>query len=104
MLEVRAGVFVGTLSPRVRDKLWALVKARNPKGGSLLVASARTEQGFVVETQGDTSRQVFDMEGLLMVRKPIAPAAVRRGRAVRGEAEGPTDGGEGGETLPGVEV
>ncbi|MEI8259518.1 MAG: type I-E CRISPR-associated endoribonuclease Cas2e, partial [Deltaproteobacteria bacterium] len=26
MLEVRAGVFVGTLSSRVRDKLWALVK------------------------------------------------------------------------------
>jgi CRISPR-associated protein Cas2 len=70
MLEVRAGVFVGTLSPRVRDKLWALVKAKNPDGGSLLVARAHNEQGFLVETHGDTSRQVFDNEGLWLVRKP----------------------------------
>ena len=72
MLEVRAGVFVGTLSPRVRDKLWELVKARNPKGGSLLVARTHNEQGFVVETHGDTSRQILDMEGLWLVRKPTA--------------------------------
>jgi CRISPR-associated protein Cas2 len=70
MLEVRAGVFVGTLSPRVRDKLWALVKARNPSGGSLLVARADNEQGFFVETHGDTSRQVLDNEGLWLVHKP----------------------------------
>jgi CRISPR-associated protein Cas2 len=70
MLEVRAGVFVGTLSPRVRDKLWELVKAKNPNGGSLLVARARNEQGFFVETHGDTSRQVLDIEGLWLVRKP----------------------------------
>ena len=70
MLEVRAGVFVGSLSPRVRDKLWELVKARNPKGGCLLVARAKNEQGFFVETHGDTSRQVIDNEGLWLVRKP----------------------------------
>ncbi len=70
MLEVRAGVFVGTLSSRVRDKLWELVKARNPNGGSLLIARAHNEQGFVVETYGDTSRQVLDIEGLWLVRKP----------------------------------
>jgi CRISPR-associated protein Cas2 len=83
MLEVRAGVFVGTLSPRVRDKLWALVKARNPDGGSLLVARAHNEQGFVVETNGDTSRQVLDIEGLQLVRKPAhepdRPAGADRG-------------------------
>ncbi len=79
MLEVRAGVFVGTLSPRVRDKLWALVKARNPTGGSLLVARAQNEQGFVVETHGDTSRQVLDIEGLWLVRKPNHTAVVEPG-------------------------
>jgi CRISPR-associated protein Cas2 len=79
MLEVRAGVFVGTLSPRVRDKLWALVKARNSTGGSLLVARAQNEQGFVVETHGDTSRQILDIEGLLLVHKPNRPAAAEPG-------------------------
>ena len=87
MLEVRAGVFVGTLSSRVRDKLWALVKARNPKGGSLLVARAQNEQGFFVETHGDTSRQVVDIEGLCLVRKPAPPpvAAPAEGAAAAGK-------------------
>ena len=78
MLEVRAGVFVGRLSTRVKDKLWELVKARNPKGGSLLVARAHNEQGFIVETHGDTTREVVDLEGLLLVRRPAEPSAAAR--------------------------
>lgn len=71
MLEVRAGVYVGTLSARVRDKLWQLVKARNAAGGSLLIYRARTEQGFVVESDGDTSRSIIEIDGLQLVRKPL---------------------------------
>lgn len=71
MLEVRAGVFVGTMSARVRDKLWALTRSRIRTGGSLLVYRAPNEQGFVVETHGDTSRSIFDMDGLLLVRRPL---------------------------------
>ena len=71
MLEVRAGVFVGTLSARVRDKLWALTRAKNPKGGSLLIYRARNEQGFIVEAHGDTSRSIIDIEGLQLVRRPL---------------------------------
>jgi CRISPR-associated protein Cas2 len=80
MLEVRAGVFVGTLSARVRAKLWKLVCARNPFGGALLIFRAANEQGFMVETAGDTSRSIFEMEGLLLVRRPLedAPAAQAR--------------------------
>lgn len=71
MLEVRAGVFVGTLSSRVRDKLWALIRARNPEGGSLLLYRTPNEQGFAVESHGDTSRQILEIEGLLLVRRPF---------------------------------
>jgi CRISPR-associated protein Cas2 len=71
MLEVRAGVFVGTLSARVRDKLWALTRVRNRNGGSLLIYRAQNEQGFVVETHGDTTRSILDNEGLLLVRRPL---------------------------------
>jgi CRISPR-associated protein Cas2 len=91
MLEVRAGVFVGTLSARVRDKLWELVKARNPKGGSLLVARAHNEQGFIVETHGDTSRQILDIEGLWLVRKPAhepREAAPRMGDGAKPAGKG----------------
>lgn len=74
MLEVRAGVFVGTLSARVRAKLWKLVCARNPFGGALLIFRAANEQGFMVESFGDTSRSVFDNEGMLLVRRPLEDA------------------------------
>jgi len=32
------------------------------------------EQGFMVETHGDTSRSIVDMEGLLLVRRPLEGA------------------------------
>lgn len=70
MLEVRAGVFVGTLSPRVREKLWSLICVRNPKGGSVMITRARNEQGFTIAFHGDPSRQVIDNEGLWLVKKP----------------------------------
>lgn len=71
MLEVRAGVFVGTLTARVRDKLWALTRRRIRKGAMMLLYRAHNEQGFVVETHGDTSRSILDIEGLLLVRRPL---------------------------------
>lgn len=71
MLEVKAGVFVGSVSARVRDKLWELTCARNAKGGSLMLYRNRSEQGFAVVTHGDTSRSIFENEGLLLVRRPL---------------------------------
>ncbi len=70
MLEVKAGVYVGTLSSRVREKLWAMVRSRNSRGGCVLIARARNEQGFIIETHGDTSRQVLDIDGLTLIAKP----------------------------------
>ena len=71
LLEVRAGVFVGTVSKRVREKLWELVCGLNSKGGSLLIYRARNEQGFVVESHGDPSREVFENEGIFLIRRPL---------------------------------
>lgn len=71
MLEVQAGVFVGTLSARVREKLWELTKLRIRKGGTLLIYRAHNEQGFVVESHGDTTRSIIDNEGLRLVKRPL---------------------------------
>lgn len=71
MLEVKTGVFVGRLSVKVQKRLWEMVQARNARGGCVLIARARNEQGFTVETHGDTSRTICDIEGLLLVSKPI---------------------------------
>lgn len=69
MLEVKVGVFVGTLSSRVRERLWEVVCARNKEGGCVLIHSTPCEQGFAVQTHGDTSRLVVDMEGLTLVKR-----------------------------------
>ena len=74
LLEVKAGVFVGTVSKRVREKLWEVVCARNSRGGSIIIYRARNEQGFVVETHGDPSREIFENECLLLVRRPLEKA------------------------------
>ncbi len=70
MLEPRAGVFVGKPSAMVRDRLWKLIQDRVGLGGGVLIHSADTEQGFRMETCGDTDRSVRDFEGLLLIQIP----------------------------------
>ena len=69
-LEVQANVFVGTVSARVRDKLWEKVVAGHSLGGAVLVYRALNEQGFAIRTIGDLNREIVDMDGMLLVRKP----------------------------------
>ena len=72
MLEVRAGVFVGKLSLRVRERLWTKVCASKKAGGSILISRASCEQGFTILTHGDPSRSIIDMEGLQLVARRVA--------------------------------
>lgn len=67
MLEVKAGVFVGTVSTRVRSKLWAKICAGRAEG-ALLIYRSNTEQGFTVESHKDPSRLIIDNEGLQLVQ------------------------------------
>ena len=68
MIEPRAGVFVGKVPARVREKLWELVRSKMPKGGGMLIHNARTEQGFAIRSFGDTRRQIVDLEGISLVK------------------------------------
>jgi len=70
LLEPKAGVFVGNVSARVRDKLWTMVcKGMEPdNGGILIYPTPETEQGFIIKTCGITGRTLVDMEGLLLVK------------------------------------
>ena len=67
MLEVKAGVFVGTLSRRVREKIWVLACERNIVGAVVMVSRARNEQGFEMRSFGDASRELIDFDGLQLV-------------------------------------
>ena len=70
MLEVKAGVFVGSVSALVRDKLWERA-CRESKGGSaLLLHTTNNEQGYAARLWGDPSYYLEDFEGLWLVRRP----------------------------------
>jgi CRISPR-associated protein Cas2 len=76
MLEVHPGVFVGTLSTRVREVLWATItKPRRRKTGAfLLIHNASNEQRFHVVSCGTGSRATFDCDGLLLTGRTASPA------------------------------
>lgn len=68
MIEPKAGVFVGTLSGMVRDKLWEKVCDSSRDGGCILVHKSDTEQGFAMRTHGNSTRRVVDFEGLFLIQ------------------------------------
>jgi CRISPR-associated protein Cas2 len=70
MIEPRAGVFIGTVSALVRDRLWERALKSEATGGGMLLYRSNTEQGFAVRSFGDTRRQLVEVEGLMLVRIP----------------------------------
>lgn len=73
MIEPRAGVFVGKLSAMVRERIWNKARQEADGGGGILIVPAPTEQGFAVDTFGDTTRELVDIEGVILVRIPAQP-------------------------------
>ena len=70
LLEVRAGVYVGDYSVRIREKLWETVtKEIGIEGGNaVIVWSAPNESGFSFETTGLNCREPVDWDGVSLVR------------------------------------
>lgn len=69
MLQVHPGVFLGTLSARVRERLWRLVCGSKRAGHCTMIARANNEQGFEIMTSGGDGRaSVLDFDGLALVK------------------------------------
>lgn len=75
MIEVAPGIFVGSLSARVRDAVWARACALRGKGACALVYAARNEQGFALRSDGDDRYRVIDVDGLFLMRQVARRAA-----------------------------
>lgn len=69
LLEPKAGVFVGNVSARVREKLWQKVCAKTGEGAAMLIWATNTEQGYRIDFWGDTSRRVYDWDGLQLITR-----------------------------------
>ena len=73
LIQPRAGVFVGRIPARVRDRLWQRASRSLRSGGATMIYSSNSEQGFAVRTSGDTSKAIVDFEGLLLPKTPVSP-------------------------------
>ena len=70
MIQPKSGVFVGTMSAVVRDKLWDKVVKSLRAGGATMIYRSNTEQGFAIRSTGRTDRVIEDFEGLLLAKTP----------------------------------
>lgn len=75
LLEVRAGVYVGSYSVRVRERLWRVVCAECGAGNAVLIWKADQESGFAFATVGPNARKPVDWDGIPLVAYDPAPEA-----------------------------
>ena len=67
MLEIRAGVYVGNFSVKVRDMIWGNVEKGLEGGNAVMVWKALNEAGYDFVTLGDNRRMPVDMDGVNLV-------------------------------------
>ena len=67
LLEVRAGVYVGKVSRRVREMIWGTVKQGIGDGNAVMSWTTNTESGFDFLTLGNNRRIPIEMDGIRLV-------------------------------------
>jgi len=67
LLEIRAGVYVGQASRRVREMLWHQVTEAIGDGNGVMAWRTNTESGFDFVTVGANRRIPREMDGLTLV-------------------------------------
>ncbi|MFQ3638479.1 MAG: type I-E CRISPR-associated endoribonuclease Cas2e [Chloracidobacterium sp.] len=68
LLEVRAGVYVGDYSVRVREYLWEQVEKAIEGGNAVMVWKAPNESGYDLRTLGPNRRIPVDYDGIKLVQ------------------------------------
>ena len=67
LVEVRAGVYVGKVSRRVREMIWVNLEKGIDNGNAVMVWSSNTESGFDFMTLGANRRIPVEMDGIKLV-------------------------------------
>jgi len=67
LLEVRAGVYVGDVSKRVREMIWEQCDLLREEGNVVMAWATRTESGFDFQTLGENRRVPVEFDGLRLV-------------------------------------
>jgi len=67
LIEIRAGVYVGDLSIKVRDMIWSHIEKGIEEGNAVMAWSTNTESGFDFMTLGKNRRLPVELDGLKLV-------------------------------------
>jgi CRISPR-associated protein Cas2 len=67
LLEVRAGVYVGDYSRRVREHIWEHVAEGIEDGNAVMIWRSKSEAGFEFKTLGANRRMPADFDGVQLV-------------------------------------
>jgi CRISPR-associated protein Cas2 len=67
LLEVRAGVYIGTPSKRLREFIWKQINEGIEDGNVVMAWSTNTESGYDFVTLGKNRRVPVDFDGLRLV-------------------------------------
>ena len=67
LIEIRAGVYVGDLSTKVREMIWQQVEVSIEDGNAIMAWSTNTESGFDFLTLGENRRLPIEIDGLKLV-------------------------------------
>jgi len=68
LLEVRAGVYVGDVSRKIREMIWFQVNKLADDGNVVMVWSTNTESGFDFITYGENRRMPIEFDGMRLVK------------------------------------
>ncbi|EOG5420275.1 type I-E CRISPR-associated endoribonuclease Cas2e [Cronobacter malonaticus] len=67
LLELRAGVYVGDVSRRVREMIWHQINELAEEGNVVMAWATNNESGFDFQTYGVNRRVPVDLDGLRLV-------------------------------------
>ncbi|MCC4263864.1 type I-E CRISPR-associated endoribonuclease Cas2 [Oceanimonas baumannii] len=67
LLEVRAGVYVGDVSRRIREMIWEQITELAEQGNVVMAWATNSESGFEFQTYGQNRRMPVDLDGLRLV-------------------------------------
>ena len=67
LLEVRAGVYIGKVSRRVREMIWEQIEKGIEAGNAVMAWSTNTESGFDFMTLGANRRIPVELDGIKLV-------------------------------------
>ncbi len=67
LVEIRAGVYIGNPSAKLRDFIWDQIQQGLEEGNAAMAWNTNTESGYDFKTLGENRREPVDFDGLRLV-------------------------------------